>query len=69
VMTVIVGGLGTIRGALVGALAYVLMGEVMRFVPFLPADMVGYGRQAIIAAMLILVMLFRPEGIAGNYKL
>jgi len=69
VMTVIVGGLGTIRGALVGALTYVVMGEVMRFVPFLPADMVGYGRQVILAVLLVIVMLFRPEGIAGKYKL
>ena len=68
-MIVIVGGLGTIRGTLVGALAYVLLGEMLRFVTFLPFDMIGYGRQAILAVLLVLVMLFRPEGIAGNYKL
>lgn len=69
VMIVIVGGLGTIRGALVGALGYVLLGEVLRFLPFLSAEMVGYGRQAILGVLLVLLMLFRPEGIAGKYKL
>ena len=69
VSIVILGGLASIRGSLLGALAFVLLEEGMRFVPFLPSEFVGQARQVVLGLMLVLLMLFRPQGLAGRYKL
>lgn len=69
VSIVILGGLASIRGSLLGALAFVLLEEGMRFVPFLPSEFVGQARQVILGLLLVLLMLFRPQGLAGRYKL
>ncbi|MYA59375.1 MAG: branched-chain amino acid ABC transporter permease [Chloroflexi bacterium] len=69
VSIVILGGLASIRGSLLGALAFVLLEEGMRFIPFLPDEFVGQARQVILGLMLVVLMLFRPQGLAGRYKL
>ena len=69
VSIVILGGLASIRGSLLGALAFVLLEEGMRFVPFLPSEFVGQARQVLLGVQLVLLMLFRPQGLAGRYKL
>lgn len=69
VSIVILGGLASIRGSLLGAMAFVLLEEGMRFVPFLPSEFVGQARQVVLGLMLVLLMLFRPQGLAGRYKL
>ena len=69
VSIVILGGLASIRGSLLGALAFVLLEEGMRFLPFIPAEFVGQIRQVVLGVLLVLLMLFRPQGLAGRYKL
>ena len=69
VSIVILGGLASIRGSLLGALAFVLLEEGMRFIPFLPPEFVGQVRQVVLGLLLVLLMLFRPQGLAGRYKL
>ncbi len=69
VSIVILGGLASIRGSIIGAMAFVLLEEGMRFVPFLPDEFVGQARQVILGVLLVLLMLFRPQGLAGRYKL
>ncbi len=69
VAIVILGGLASIWGALLGAMAFVLLEEGVRFVPFLPPEHVGQVRQIILGVLLVLLMLFRPQGIAGRFKL
>ena len=69
VSIVILGGLASIRGSLIGALAFVLLEEGMRFLPFIPAEFVGQVRQVVLGVLLVLLMLFRPQGLAGRYKL
>ena len=69
VSIVILGGLASIRGSLLGAMAFVLLEEGMRFIPYLPAEFVGQVRQVILGLLLVLLMLFRPQGLAGRYKL
>ena len=69
VAIVILGGLASIWGSLLGALSFVLLEEGVRFVPFLPAEYVGQVRQIILGTLLVLLMLFRPQGIAGRFKL
>jgi len=58
----VVGGIGNIPGAMVGGL-FLGMSEIL-FVAFLPA-LSGY-RDAFIFAILILILLFKPDGILGK---
>ena len=69
VSIVILGGLATIWGSLLGAMVFVLLEEGMRFLPFLPDEYVGQARQVILGVLLVLLMLFRPQGLLGRYKL
>ena len=66
---VILGGLATIWGSLVGAMAFVLLEEGMRFLPFLPNEHIGQLRQVVLGVLLVVLMLFRPQGLLGRYKL
>lgn len=69
VTIVILGGLGTLWGSLLGALVFVLINEGMRFVPFLPGELVGQARMTILGIVIVLLMLFRPQGLVGKFKL
>ena len=69
VSIVILGGLATIWGSLLGAMAFVLLEEGMRFLPFLPTEYIGQARQMILGVLLVLLMLFRPQGLVGRYRL
>ncbi|AKM77982.1 TPA: branched-chain amino acid ABC transporter permease [Candidatus Wolfebacteria bacterium] len=65
---VIMGGLGSIRGTLAGALFLVLLPEALRFVG-LPTDIAAQSRQVIYGAILVLLMVYRPRGFVGEYEL
>ncbi len=65
---IILGGLANLRGSIVGALILVLLPEALRFLG-LPNDIAAQMRQVIYGVILILLMLFRPQGIMGEYKL
>ena len=69
VAIVILGGLATIWGSLLGALAFVLLEEGMRFLPFLPQEYVGQARQVVLGVLLVILMMFRPQGLVGRFKL
>ena len=69
VCIVILGGLATIWGSLLGAIVFVLLEEGMRFIPFLPDQYVGQARQVVLGVLLVALMLFRPQGLVGRYKL
>ena len=69
VSIVILGGLATIWGSLLGAMAFVLLEEGMRFIPFLPTEYIGQARQVVLGVLLVLLMLFRPQGLVGRYRL
>ncbi len=69
VSIVILGGLASIWGSLLGAMAFVLLEEGMRFLPFLPPEHIGQARQVALGLMLVLLMLFRPQGLVGRYRL
>ena len=69
VSIVILGGLATIWGSLLGAMAFVLLEEGMRFLPFIPPEYTGQIRQVALGAMLVLLMLFRPQGLVGRFRL
>ena len=60
-----IGGVGNIRGSVLGALFVVILPEVLRFVG-MPDDIAADMRQIIYGLSLIVVMYFRPRGLAGE---
>lgn len=65
---IILGGLASNRGAVIGAVVLILLPEFLRFVGF-PSDIAAQTRQAVYGIMLIVLMLYRPQGLVGEYKL
>ncbi len=65
---VILGGLGSLRGPLLGALILVLLPEALRFVGFTP-DIAAQMRSLTYGVLLVVMMLYRPQGFLGKYKL
>ncbi len=65
---IIVGGLADHRGALLGATIMILLPEILRFVG-LPSDIAAQMRQVMYGSLLILLMLYRPQGFLGKYRL
>jgi branched-chain amino acid transport system permease protein len=65
---IILGGLANLKGSIIGALILVLLPEALRFLG-LPNDIAAQMRQVIYGVILILLMLFRPQGMMGEYKL
>jgi len=69
ILTIIVlGGLGSLRGAILGAAILVLLPELLRFVGFSP-DLAAQMRLVVYGIILILLMRYRPQGLVGAYKL
>jgi branched-chain amino acid transport system permease protein len=64
----IVGGLGNIRGPVIGAAFVILLPEALRFVG-LPDSVAANLRQIIYGLALIILMRYRPQGLAGSYIL
>ncbi|ODN72307.1 branched-chain amino acid ABC transporter permease [Methylobrevis pamukkalensis] len=62
---VIIGGLGSLRGALVGGFIFVLLHDILRFVPVSgeAAATVASLRTAVIGLALILILRWRPNGL------
>lgn len=65
---IILGGLANLRGAVLGALLLILLPEFLRFVGF-PSDIAAQMRQVVYGLLLIILMLYRPQGLIGEYKL
>lgn len=65
---VILGGLASNRGAVLGAALLILLPEALRFIGF-PSDIAAQMRQFVYGVLLVLLMLYRPQGLVGEYKL
>ncbi|MEK7095656.1 MAG: branched-chain amino acid ABC transporter permease [Patescibacteria group bacterium] len=65
---IILGGLSNNKGAVLGAVCLILLPEILRFVGF-PSDIAAQMRQVVYGLILILLMLYRPQGLIGEYKL
>ena len=65
---IILGGLASLRGAVLGAVFLVLLPEILRFLDF-PPDIAAQMRQVVYGLLLILLMLYRPQGLVGEYRL
>jgi len=67
-IAVIVGGSGTIRGGIAGALFVVVVPELIRY-SGLPDSIAAPMNQLLFGMILILVMFYRPYGLLGKLKL
>ena len=65
---IIVGGLSSARGSVVGALILISLPEVLRFIG-LPYETAAQMQQMIYGAMLLLMMIFKPQGLFGKYRM
>lgn len=68
VITVVLGGRGTVWGPAVGAVVIWLIPEALRFVNTSP-EIKGPLNQVVYALLLILILRFRPQGILGQLGL
>jgi len=64
---VIVGGTGNLKGPLVGALTIIAIPEILRLLE-LPSSIAANVRYLVYGLLLVLLMLWRPQGIAGRYR-
>lgn len=65
---IILGGLANLRGSALGALFLILLPEILRFVGF-PSDIAAQMRQVVYGLILVLLMLYRPQGLVGEYRI
>lgn len=65
---IVLGGIATNRGALLGAFLLIAIPEILRFIGF-PNEIAGLMRQCLYGLILVFLMLYRPKGILGKYKL
>jgi len=65
---VILGGLANLKGSILGAFLLMLLPEILRFIGFDPT-IAAQLRQGIYGLLLTLFMLYRPQGLIGEYKL
>ncbi|GAB4015764.1 MAG: branched-chain amino acid ABC transporter permease [Bdellovibrio sp.] len=63
-LMIILGGMGSITGAVVGAIILTLLPEFLRFF----GDTVSQWRMVIYSIILILLMLLRPSGLFGKHE-
>lgn len=65
---ILVGGTGNIIGPVSGAVIYVLLPEVLRFVN-MPDSIAANSRMIIYALILILIVRFKPNGLFGKFEI
>lgn len=65
---VIIGGAGSLAGPVIGAAVLVILPEALRFVG-LPSSVAANMRQIFYGSLLFLMMLYRPQGLIGEFKL
>lgn len=64
---VIIGGAGSLYGPFIGAFVLVTLPEALRFVG-LPDAVAANIRQIIYGSLLVIMMMFRPQGLVGKYE-
>ncbi|HCA67570.1 MAG: branched-chain amino acid ABC transporter permease [Candidatus Jacksonbacteria bacterium RIFOXYA2_FULL_44_7] len=65
---IILGGLSNLQGSVIGAAVLILLPEALRFVGF-PDTIAAQLRLFVYGLLIVLLMLYRPQGIRGEYKL
>jgi branched-chain amino acid transport system permease protein len=65
---VIIGGTGTVLGPIVGAVLLMLLPSAFSYLSFLPQSEIGSIQQIFYGIAMVLLMIFRPGGVAGSGK-
>lgn len=68
VTIVIFGGSGSLKGSILGVLVLLVFPESLRFLK-LPGDVTGPVQQITYGLLLLLFMIYRPQGLIGEYKI
>ena len=64
---VIIGGAGNLKGSILGSIVLVMLPELLRFVG-LPNSIAANIRQMLYGGLLVVFMMFRPQGFIGEYS-
>jgi len=64
---VVLGGMRTLKGAYLGALILLGIPEIVRFMG-LPTGIMGHVQEIIYGSILVIVAMFRPQGLLGKRK-
>ncbi len=64
----IVGGLASLPGSVLGAVILLLIPEPLRFIGF-PSSIIGPAREMIFALILLIIIIYRPKGMLGKVDL
>ncbi|MDI6762328.1 MAG: branched-chain amino acid ABC transporter permease [Thermodesulfobacteriota bacterium] len=67
VTIVIIGGSGSLKGSVLGTILLILFPEALRFLN-IPSEVAPPIQQMFYGFLLIFFMLFRPQGLVGEYK-
>jgi branched-chain amino acid transport system permease protein len=62
-LMIVIGGLGSFRGAILGALIVTVVPELLRF-----NETLSQARMLVFGIIMIAVMLFKPDGLMGLFK-
>jgi branched-chain amino acid transport system permease protein len=62
---VIVGGIGTVWGPLVGAVLLTSLPAALTYLPYLPQTEIGSAQQMVYGLAMVLLMIFKPDGLMG----
>ena len=68
VSLLLLGGSGNIRGPLIGVVVMILLPEILRFAG-LPDAVAANVREIIYGLILVMLMYWRPKGLAGDFAL
>ena len=66
-LMVVFGGMASLRGSFAGAVILVIFPELLRFLG-MPSSVAAPLRQMIYGLLLIVLMIWRPQGLLGKYK-
>jgi branched-chain amino acid transport system permease protein len=64
---VIIGGTGSLWGPIVGSVVLVSLPEILRFIG-MPSSIAANVRQILYGALLVIFMMWRPQGFMGGYS-
>jgi branched-chain amino acid transport system permease protein len=64
---IIIGGAGNIAGPIIGTILMITLPEALRFIG-LPSTIAPNLRQMVYGILIILILRYKPQGIAGEYR-
>lgn len=64
---IIIGGTGNISGPMIGTIFMIILPEILRFLK-IPDSIAPNIRQIIYGILIILILRYKPQGLAGEYR-